>query len=128
MTTLTDSTQIFNQISQDVVSTSKAIRIFSRTNRVSAEVKLSLFSQKSDSDITEWYGIVSPNLLGTKVKVVLNGIKYGTATGRFHTSAQNMIDSLSGYQFTKLVLKLAFCSLTMQDTVNYINGKHAITF
>lgn len=100
-----------------------AFGIYSRTGNVRAEVRLDTKRKQSAEYLYEAFGVYLPKHFGIRLDAVLYAIAWGKQTGRLSQCAEQMLDNISGYQFSKLVVKLALTDATMQDVVDYLNGR-----
>ena len=103
-----------------------ALGVYSRTSVKRSNRALQCARKLSGEDLHDSFGFLYPNLFGYYLDQVLYGIEWGRKTGRFHVQAEQMLDSLSGYQFAKLVVKIALVSPTIGDVVAYLNGRHSL--
>lgn len=104
-----------------------AFGIYSKTGRVRAEVRLDTKRKQSAEDLHDAYGLYLPKHFGVQLDAVLYAIEWGSKTGRLSRDAETLLDNMSGYQFSKLVVKLSLTDATMQDVVDYLNGRKSVT-
>lgn len=100
--------------------TPKNFQIASRTNRITAEVRLEVVSssRRTSSETA------AERAAYNRVHTVLYAIKWARETGRLHVSAEMMLREISGYQFASLVLRIASYEAlsTIEDIKNYLRG------
>lgn len=96
-------------------------RIFSKTNRIKAEVRLNetLRFRLFDDDVP-----AETKTALRRVLMVLSAISWARKTGRLHASAEMMLREITGYQFAKMVCRLANSPTIKvdQDVVSYLRG------
>lgn len=104
-----------------------AFGVYSNTGRIRAEVRLDTKRKQSAEDLHDAYNVYLPKFFGARLDAVLYAIEWGSKTGRFSQGAETLLGNMSGYQFSKLVVKLALTDATMQDVVDYLNGRKSVT-
>lgn len=108
-----------------VAHTVNALGVYSRTSVKRSQRALHCARKLSGEDLVDSYGFLFPKLFGYYLDQVLYALEWGRKTGRFHIQAEQMLDSLSGYQFAKFVVRIALASQTVGDVVAYVNGRHS---
>lgn len=104
-----------------------AFGVYSKTGRIRAEVRLDTKRKQSAEYLHDAYGLYLPKHFGVQLDAVLYAIEWGSKTGRLSQGAETLLGNMSGYQFSKLVVKLALTDATMQDVVDYLNGRKSVT-
>lgn len=116
------------ELNSHIAGIIKALRIFSRTSRKKSQSTLVCSFKESAQDLQESYNMEFPQHFGSLLHKAIYAIEWGLQTGRMNPNATKFLDGLSGYQYAKLVVKLALFGGTMQDIVYYLNGKKSITY
>ena len=116
-----------SELNSFVSKTARGFRVFSRTNRIKAEGALSCTFKLNPDEMLSSYGLEVPEFFGASLYAIVYGIEYGITTGRLSHNAEQMLNSMSGYNFAKFVIRLALAKATMHDVVAYLNGNKSIT-
>ena len=83
--------------------TPKTFNIYSRTNKISSEVRMSEFARSNSN-----------------IRKALTGINYARSTSRISGTDEMTIRAMSGYQFSKLVCSLANSNTKESDAARAI--------
>jgi len=87
---------------------------------------MQVWGDYSTIDTVESTGLYLSKNFSPNLRRAVYAIQYANNTGRLHTSAQTMIDNLSGYQYAKMVIKFALIGTNINDIVHYLNGKQGL--
>ena len=111
---------------QLTIKLAKLMGVYSRTNRTTAVIRMSVVCTRTN-DVWQELGINVPHL-SMHLNRVMCAIKWGLNSGRLSLNAEEMISSLSGYQYVKLVIMLALMTGTDQTVIDYLNGKISLEY